>query len=100
MMQCLHCNAEINGCLNRSCGKAMVLSRLPLDVCMDVQAGGTWANSAGLGWAISSMGLSRPAAQGAMSSASSGAPVPPGAASVSVPAVSTASAPQAMHLRH
>ena len=66
-----------------------------------MQAGGTWANSSGLGWAISSMGLSRPAAQGTMSSApSSGAPVPPGSAPAPVPAVSSATPSQATHLQH
>ena len=78
-----------------------VLTVMPLTLLLKVQAGGTWANSSGLGWAISSMGLSRPAAQGVMSSAASGsALVPPGPAPAAAPAASIASAPQAMHLRH
>ena len=72
---------------------------------MDAQAGGTWANSSGLGWAISSMGLSRPAAQGSMSVSSvptsAGVPVP----SVNAPAAaasfaSSAAIPQATPQRH
>ena len=72
---------------------------------MDAQAGGTWANSSGLGWAISSMGLSRPAAQGSMSVSSvptsAGVPVPSVAApSAAASFASSAAIPQATPQRH
>ncbi|CAK0749386.1 hypothetical protein CVIRNUC_001906 [Coccomyxa viridis] len=67
------------------------------------QAGGTWGSSSGLGWAISSIGLSRPAVQGTMGSAAwAGSAAAPAAASASAamsPSGSMA-APQAMPSQH
>ena len=69
---------------------------------IDAQAGGTWGSSSGLGWAISSIGLARPATQGSIGSAAGGAAAVPSslAAPAAARAAGSGAALQAMLPRH